>query len=145
MVQQGTSGRRAVEQRHEWQKNSRVTLVRLILTTSYSEALTLPLHFAEKCSFSFVGYKIHDPKKKRKICLVSIKRKYYNLKNICLFLRYKTILHKKNKSIKASLSSDSQMQCKSSVLFVCVHLGREENRTLMRTQFHFVFFSPSFI
>lgn len=54
------------EYRHEWRKHRRVTQLRLILTTSYSEALTLLLHFAEKCSFSFVDYKIHDPKKEKK-------------------------------------------------------------------------------
>lgn len=65
------------EYRHEWRKHRRVTQLRLILTTSYSEALTLLLHFAEKCSFSFVDYKIHDPKKEKNSSLYSLQWRQY--------------------------------------------------------------------
>lgn len=74
------------EYRHEWQKHRRVTQLRLILTTSYSEALTLLLHFAEKCSFSFVDYKIHDPKKEKSALFT-----LFNTDNINIILKYKNM------------------------------------------------------
>lgn len=74
------------EYRHEWQKHRRVTQLRLILTTSYSEALTLLLHSAEKCSFSFVDCKIHDPKKDTSALFT-----LFNRDNISIILKYKNM------------------------------------------------------
>lgn len=81
---------------HRWQKSSgaeagmaekqQSNTSQTHLTTSYSWALTLPLHFAGKCSFSFVDYKIHDPKKKKITSVYSCQRQ-----NISITLKCKNM------------------------------------------------------